>query len=181
MILQPDFAGREDLEPAGGAVRRPVAFGSGRALEIGLRMRAEIAAPDSLSRLALEALCVDLLVTAGRELLRERGAPPHWLERVIEYIHAHAREPLTLDALAAIAGVHVAHLTREFRRHRRTSIAAYVRSLRLAWAAERLSDRRRRIADVATEAGFADQSHFTRAFHAHTGRTPRQYRESIRA
>jgi AraC family transcriptional regulator len=179
MILQPDFTAREELEPARGAVRRPIAFGSGRALEIGLRMHAEIAAPDSLTQLALEALCVDLLVTAGRDLPRDRGGPPRWLRRVIEYIHVHAREPLTLDSLAGIAGVHVAHLTREFRVHRRTSIAAYVRSLRLAWAAEQLLDRQRRIADIAIDAGFADQSHFTRAFHAQTGRTPRRYRESL--
>jgi AraC family transcriptional regulator len=100
---------------------------------------------------------------------------------VIEYIHVHAREPLTLGSIAGIAGVHVAHLTREFRVHHRTSIAAYVRSLRLAWAAERLGDSDRSIADIAADAGFADQSHFTRVFHAHTGRTPRQYRESLTA
>ena len=181
VILQPDFASRQDLEPARGALRRPTAFGSGRALDIGSRVRAEIAAPDSITMLALEALCVELLVTAARDVLRERGAPPPWLKRVIDYIHVHAREPLTLAGLTAIAGVHVAHLTREFRRHCRTSIAAYIRSLRLAWAAEQLANRRRSIADIAAAAGFSDQSHFTRAFHAHTGRTPRRYRESLTA
>jgi len=35
------------------------------------------------------------------------------------------------------------------------------------------------IGDIALEAGFFDQSHFTRAFKRHTGLTPREYRQSF--
>ena len=35
----------------------------------------------------------------------------------------------------------------------------------------------RPLADVALSCGFVDQSHFTREFRRHFGRTPREYRE----
>jgi AraC family transcriptional regulator len=47
--------------------------------------------------------------------------------------------------------------------------------LRLEWAAARLSEERS-LAQIALEAGFADQSHFTRAFRRHFGVTPGRYR-----
>jgi AraC-like DNA-binding protein len=34
---------------------------------------------------------------------------------------------------------------------------------------------------IALEAGFADQSHFTRSFRRHHGITPGRYRELVRA
>jgi AraC family transcriptional regulator len=37
------------------------------------------------------------------------------------------------------------------------------------------------IARIALDAGFADQSHFTRAFRRHHGVTPARYRELVRA
>ena len=50
----------------------------------------------------------------------------------------------------------------------------YARSLRLEWAASRLALDDASLAQVALEAGFADQSHFTRAFRRHAGVTLRK-------
>ena len=86
-------------------------------------------------------------------------------------------EALTLAEVAAVGGVHPAHLAREFRRHHHTSVASYVRCLRLTWAQGRLASSGDSIASVALEAGFADQSHFTRAFRRHSGLTPHAFRE----
>ena len=44
------------------------------------------------------------------------------------------------------------------------------------WAAARLRDSGDGIAQIALEAGFFDQSHFTRAFKQHFGATPLAYR-----
>ena len=43
-------------------------------------------------------------------------------------------------------------------------------------ARHQLSERHRPLSQIAAEAGFADQSHFTRTFKRFTGLTPRQYR-----
>jgi AraC family transcriptional regulator len=140
-------------------------------------MQAEIDAPDPVTPLALEAYCLELLVlTARRSSVRRKS--PQWLSRVIDYLHAHAREHITLSEIAAAAGVHPAHLTREFRRHHGTSVGSYVRRLRLAWAADRLARSGQPLAEIAADAGFADQSHFTRAFRGYSGRTPRAFRDA---
>jgi AraC family transcriptional regulator len=60
-------------------------------------------------------------------------------------------------------------------------IGAYVRRLRLDWAASRLKMADEPIARIGLEAGFADQSHFTRAFKRYTGLTPAEYRSAFEA
>jgi AraC family transcriptional regulator len=77
-----------------------------------------------------------------------------------------------------VVDVHPAHLARAFRQHFRVPLGSYVRRLRLDWAASRLADSAESLANVAVAAGFADQSHLTRAFKRHTGHTPGAYRQA---
>src|SRR5438094_198063 len=55
-----------------------------------------------------------------------------------------------------------------------------LRGRELSWLAWRLAGETP-LADIATEAGFADQSHFTRVFKRHVGATPARYREQTRS
>jgi len=56
------------------------------------------------------------------------------------------------------------------------SVGDYVLRLRLLMAQRRLRETADAIGRIATDCGFYDQSHFTRAFKAHTGLAPQQYR-----
>lgn len=55
-------------------------------------------------------------------------------------------------------------------------MGSYVRGLRLEWAARELVQSEAPLARVASGAGFADQSHFTRFFKRQFGITPNAYR-----
>jgi AraC family transcriptional regulator len=101
--------------------------------------------------------------------------------RVEELLREGFRERLTLDRLAAEAGVHPAHVARVFRRVRGRSIADYRRELRVQAACSSLADPETTLADVAAATGFADQSHFTRVFKKVTGMTPAAFRSLVRA
>ncbi len=57
-----------------------------------------------------------------------------------------------------------------------TSYTDLVSQTRFQLAAKMLEDCRRPISSIATAAGFANHSGFSRAFHRWTGMTPRQYR-----
>ena len=85
-------------------------------------------------------------------------------------------ERVTLDELAAVAGVHRAHLVRSFRARYGVSIGVYVRRERIRWAARALRHSDAPLAEIALRAGFADQSHFTRTFVKHMGVSPGRYR-----
>jgi AraC family transcriptional regulator len=142
------------------------------------RVACELQAPDRSSELAAEGLVLQLLALGERERSdAARGSA--WLSTVVELLHERTPQAPTLTELAAEAGVHPGHLARAFRRALGTTVCEYSRSLRLEWAAARLEGEGS-LAEIAVEAGFADQSHFTRAFRRGTGLTPGRYRELLR-
>jgi AraC family transcriptional regulator len=146
---------------------------------IARRICAEISGPDSLSPLAIEGACLELLAIGARALSSaasgEHGSGS-WLPRVVDYLHAHFLDCPTIGRLSGIAGVHPSHFTRVFRRALKQSPATYVRRLRLDWAADALVRTDQPLVEIAAASGFADQSHFTRAFRRHVGATPWAYR-----
>ena len=143
------------------------------AAAIGRRLALELEARDASSELAAEGLLLQLLALAEREVRTSRRTG--WLAAVVELLHERTPAAPSLADIAAEAGVHPAHLARAFRQRFGMTVCEYSRNLRLEWAAARLSEERS-LAQIALEAGFADQSHFTRAFRRHFGVTPGRYR-----
>jgi len=141
------------------------------------RISREMASYDAFTHLAVEGLTLELLASVFRAgegpVLRTR--PPAWLDRVRERI-AHGGMVPDVTLLAAESEVHPAYLARMFRRAYGVSIGQYARQVRLEWVARQLTDTEEPLSAIAFRAGFADQSHLTRAFRAQWGVTPRQYR-----
>ena len=150
-------------------------------LQIAERLQCELCDRDDLTPLAVENLCVDLLVSTSR-LQRTRNEPaPAWLLRAVDCARARFLERPSLRELGDVAGVSPGHFSREFRRLYGMSAAQYLRRLRLEWAAERLRKPDDPLAEIASAAGFADQSHFTRRFKRQFGVTPAAFRAASRA
>jgi AraC-like DNA-binding protein len=131
--------------------------------------------PAALQERVAENL-LDLIATA---LLADRGeaplSPGMTLVQVKVWIEAHLGEPLSADCIAAACCLSVRHLNRLFR-HESTSLMRYVWKRRLARCHRDLSDpamRKRLVSDIAFSAGFNDFSHFSRAYRARYGCTPR--------
>jgi AraC family transcriptional regulator len=151
------------------------------ATALGLRLAGELRAQDSCWGLAAEGLALQLVALAGR--VREWSPGPRrrsWIRDVRELLHERVPDQITLTELAEAVGVHPVHVARTFRREYGVTVAQYARSLRLDWAAQLLIAGECTLAAVAAEAGFADQSHFTRAFRDYAGVTPGRYRELLR-
>jgi AraC family transcriptional regulator len=143
---------------------------------VGRRLAAEVAATDAAAPLALHAAALELLATVGRA--PEGPKPSAWLDEVADHLHDRLFERVTLAELAAVAGVHRAHLVRVFRARYGVSVGTYVRRERIEWAARALRSSDTPIVEIALQAGFADQSHFTRTFAKHMGVSPGLYRRS---
>jgi AraC family transcriptional regulator len=183
VVVQPDAARCELFRPFNRFLDSINHFHDPAIGVLARRMSVEIAHPDDVSPLVIEALGHELLAGAARRLapMRAEATVPHWLLRVREQLHDAFAQTLTLAQLAAIAGVHPAHLARMFRRHHGCSVGAYQRQLRLEWSAQQLALGDDPLAEVATSAGFSDQSHLTRAFKQRFGSTPGDFRARARA
>ena len=174
------FSGRKTrcLSVQGGSFERSALLATPGASSIALHILREFRNPDAFSSMVVEAMMLELFVAAERQ--REDARPPRWLVQVRNTIDRRFQESLTLTGLAQSADVHPAHLARAFRRHYRTTVGELLRELRVAYARQRLASPAP-LQEIAHAAGFADQSHFTRAFRRATGLTPGQYRRALSA
>jgi AraC family transcriptional regulator len=130
----------------------------------------------SLGALQLEELCSDMLERVSGPPIRDDNSNPPWLNRALELLHASFRESLTLEEIAAQVGVHPIHLSRVFRKRYGCPMAEFINRLRVQFACRVLADGWPDLAILASDAGFADQSHLSRAFKSFTGQTPGQFR-----
>ena len=152
----------------------------GTAVNWASRLGAELREPDTVSRFAVEGAL--LLLVAELSRLPELGERrrPRWLSVVEDAIEASVAAPPTVADLAALAGVHAAHLLRTFRRHHGMTVANYARRLRIEHARSAIATSTRSLSQIALDTGFSDQPHFTRVFRAAFGETPGQYARLVR-
>jgi AraC family transcriptional regulator len=177
MIIQPDQSDTALLGPFKALLVTAFQIRVGfLGLQIAERLQRELWGQDDLTPLALESLCLDLLVSASRSRRAYNEPAPAWLLRTVDYAHARFLDRPSLRDLANVAGVSAEHFNRQFRRLYRMGAAQYIRRLRLEWAAERLRKADESLAEIASAAGFADQSHFTRRFKRQFGTTPAAFR-----
>lgn len=97
---------------------------------------------------------------------------------VQEYLHANFHRPILLEELEQVTSISRFHLIRLFKQWQHVPPHVYQNLLRINYAKTELH-RQRPIVEVATEAGFYDQSHFTRMFTRVVGVTPRRYKVSV--
>lgn len=144
---------------------------------IGWRMVCELASRDTSWELALEGLVLQLLATVDRAPEEPAPKATEWLRTARDLMHERVPDHPSLVELATAVGRHPTHVARAFRREYGVTLAEYSRALRLDWARMQISVGEAPLARIAIDAGFADQSHFTRAFRCHVGVTPGRFRE----
>jgi AraC family transcriptional regulator len=156
-------------------------FQSQRIAQRATTLAREIRGRDRLAALAIESLVLGMLADAGRHDTRwtRSHGPPPWLDLAEQYVRANFRESLRIADIAEAVGVHPAHLATMFSEVHRVPLATFIRRLRLDWASDRLARTDASISSIAASAGFADQSHLTRAFKEYTGHTPAAYRKAV--
>lgn len=101
---------------------------------------------------------------------------PSWLAEVWQQLSMRFSSPVTVRSLAKEAGVHPVHLARTARQHYGVSITGRLRQLRAAATAGLLCQSDLPLSAIATDCGFADQSHMCRVFKSYTSLTPLEFR-----
>jgi AraC family transcriptional regulator len=110
------------------------------------------------------------------DLAARPDADADGLERTMHHIRAHAAQALSLEELAAIAGLSAYHFTRQFTARFGSSPMAEARARRLALAAEQLGGADPPpLVELAFDCGFESQEGFTRAFKRAFGVSPGRF------
>jgi len=105
---------------------------------------------------------------------------PTRLKRVRDLVEERLELDLSLEDLAAAAGLSRAHFARAFRTTTGQTPYAYLRDRRVARARSLLAASSQPIIEIAGLTGFRSQSHLGRVFKHATGLTPAEYRRRVR-
>ena len=98
------------------------------------------------------------------------------IAQVCDFLQVHHADPVSLDQLANLAGLSRFYLCRLFRRETGLSLSAYQMQIRIDRAKQLLA-KGIPIAQVASETGFYDQSHFGYHFKRLVGTTAGNYQQ----
>jgi AraC family transcriptional regulator len=179
-LIELDESWMRRLRELGGQAALAPRMCGGRTHALALRLYREFRSGRAHSEESdSESLVLELF--AG---LLPRGAartPPSWLATVLDILRSEYPTRLSLVELARQVRLHPVYLSRAFRDHVGRSVSQCVTEARIRYAARRLADPSTTLAEVALDAGFADQSHFTRVFKRETGMTPGAYRPRRKA
>jgi AraC family transcriptional regulator len=144
--------------------------------------------PERASRLMvdhlLRAACTHVAHAYGGMPSRapQRGGLAPWQEkRAKELLSAHVDGALSLAELAEECDLSVSYFSRAFRRSVGVPPHRWLLEQRIERAKQMLSNSALSLAEVALEAGFADQSHLTRSFRRQVGATPGSWRSMRRS
>jgi AraC family transcriptional regulator len=142
-----------------------------------------LANPIPYGRLALDGL--GAMVAAGAFLTlcearrlgpRRGGLTPLQKRRLHEHMAAELMREISLDELAAIAGMSRFHFARSFKESFGLSPYRYLTRLRCTAAQTMLREGSDPIASIARAVGIPHPSHFSAVFKRHAGMTPEAYR-----
>jgi AraC family transcriptional regulator len=138
-------------------------------------------ASESLANLLAVRLIRHVLAPRSPARRRDGTLPRGRLRAVVEYIEEHLDAGPTLEQMAAVARLSVYHFARQFKAatglppHQYVILRRVERARQLLQAGTDLS-----LAEVALQAGFCDQSQFSRHFKRLVGVTPGQFRTPSR-
>jgi len=181
LLIEVRPTGLEMIRGFSGILDDVVHVQNGAMRAIAVRIYQEFQLMDCASALSIEGLILEMVGAATRRRTQVKSVRrPFWVREVKYFIDDHFKEQITLSRLAKCVDRHPAYLSQVFRRCYGSTIGDYMRRLRLDYALKKITHSTESIADIATAAGFYDQSHFTNAFKVHTGVTPAEFRAATR-
>ena len=86
---------------------------------------------------------------------------------------------ITLQEVAAYAGLNPAYLSSLFKKEMEINFSDYITDKRITQAKFLLKNSNATIVDIAGTLGFQGQSYFSNVFKKYTGMTPKQYRYTL--
>jgi AraC family transcriptional regulator len=178
----------QEWEPHGQSIEIVAGYNRDAELwRLGERLAARVRSPIPGSRLFADTLVTQIAIKVlwnysslprHIDTPEEKLADPR-LRRVIDYLHGSFGEEVSLDGLAAVAGLSPNYFLHAFKQTTGRTPHRYLTELRIAKACELLQNPHRSIVDISLAVGFSSQSHLTTVFRRFMKTTPAAYREEV--
>lgn len=98
------------------------------------------------------------------------------MKRLLDYIHEHYAEPLSLTEMAKHFHFNPSYLSSYFSSHNEEGFIDYLHKVRTEKAEELLRQGETMISEISGMVGYSDHSYFCKVFKKHTGVSPSRYR-----
>jgi len=129
----------------------------------------------------VSAFALQLTEELNRLVLAEAHCDPPAVVKAKQYVNAHLADPITLETVAAQAGISPYYLCKLFKQSAGMTLTEFVNRRRVEWAKRKLTNPQNRVTEVAFEVGYQSLSQFNRSFLRYAGESPTQFRERARA
>lgn len=102
------------------------------------------------------------------------------VQKAIIFIESDLSANLSLSSIAQAQNVSAGYLSAVFKRETSKTVTEYIAEKRIKHAMHLLSTTHLQIQTVALHCGIMDVQYFSKIFKKHTGKTPKEYRESLK-
>lgn len=148
-----------------------------RISHIGWALHAELMGPEHNGRLYADslglALAAQLIKRSAPYVQRRLGTfSKRRLSAVIDYIRDNLAQDLSLNELAAVAGLSPSHFNTLFKQATGQATHRFIVQCRVEHAMSLLANGKLSLTEIASLAGFCDQSHMSRCMRRVAGVTP---------
>jgi AraC family transcriptional regulator len=152
--------------------------------QIGVALKSALIRNNTSSRLYAETLINTLILhllehySTTRPILSEcisGKLPQYKLQRIIDYIDTYLDRDLSLNELANVVQMSPHYFSKLFKSTTGTTPHQYVIRCRIERAKNLMRQGKLSLADISTQVGFVDQSHFHRYFKRLVGVTPKTF------
>ena len=132
----------------------------------------------------LDALSVEICHALIRAIVKTPAAKGRIADRVevsrvIEHLHAHLDDKITIDLMASLAHLSASHFARVFKKETGKAPMEYVQDLRLERAKKLLLAGDKSMTEIALDCGFGSPSYLSACFQKQYKMTPKEYRKHV--
>jgi AraC-like DNA-binding protein len=128
----------------------------------------------------LEIFAKHLSVMANQLLVAQQHEEPPLITRAKRFIGEHQAESLSLEQMAGTLNVSTFYFCKMFKKATGLTFTDYLSRARIERAKNLLLNPNLRVSEAAYDCGFVSLTHFNRVFKRVTGKSPTDYRRTLR-
>jgi AraC-like DNA-binding protein len=140
-------------------------------------------AKDIFANMALQELLIRLMQTQARKTIcstYQQYSTSSRFAYVVEYIHNHLNDNLTVKMLSGLACMSEPHFYRSFKRELGIAPTEYILQEKIKLAKKLLRTTNKTITDICFQSGFNSLNYFCSLFKKMEQVTPKQYQEKLK-